>query len=256
MPDRRIYAADPRDASWRMVRRASHSALLLKPTNFTSRQPVKLPIIIAALCCSCPGTAWSAVTYTLGTPSSTRIGASTTGLGDSSSHGAASGSFNTSAPGGSSGVSFDLTIAAYRGSDAATVGTQSGGLGVFGGRVDAGIDNNNEALEAIATDLEGITLSLSNVTGLAPGEELMVSEVVLSFGINGGETYTLDGSGDLSFTSSPESIAVNSPSVSIAAGTAGDTRFVISSMTVAVVPEPSVLLLCLGTLPMWMLRRR
>lgn len=189
----------------------------------------------------------AAVTFVTGTTNATRIGdASTTGITDA--HGAATGTFNTTAGTGSAGVSFDLTITASN-----TLHNQSGGLGVDGGSAVAGIDNNNTA-----GPQEWITLGISNFSGLAAGETLVITQVELSFGGNGGETYTINGGSDIAFVTEPESIDIpDGATVTIGAGSAGDTKFAISSFTVEAVPEPSsTALIGLGGLALILRRRK
>ena len=186
-----------------------------------------------------------AVTFLTGNGSG-RISAPTTGLNDANA--AASGTFSTSAGSGSAGVSFDFSFTTINGGSA----PQTTGLGVNGGTAASGIDNNDGA-----GPQEAIILNISNFSGLAAGESLVITEVLTSFGANeASETYTINGGSDLVFTTSPETINVpDATSVTIGAGSTGNTRFVISSFTVAVVPEPSAMLLgALGSL--LLLRRR
>lgn len=189
------------------------------------------------------GAANAAVTLALGSASSSKLDASTSTTGISQSSPYASGTFATANP---ASVTFDLLASSTNGNLTA----QPGGWGVTGGSAAFGIDNQSG-------NLETITYTISNVTGLGVGESLVFRTVSLDFGTDSaGETYRIDGGGNISFTSSPQNAPLADPtSFTIGAGTSGDSRFVVNGLTVAVIPEPSTALLgALGFLAL--LRRR
>lgn len=139
-----------------------------------------------------------------------------------------------------SGVTFDLVLK----SSAGRVRAQGNGLGVNGGTANNIIDNSGNG-----SQLEWMSFSLANVTGLGAGDELVITSLgVLYGGTN--ETYRLAiGSADsaplgsdINFSgANSEILAVNSGSVTLGAGSAGDNRFALGAVTIDVIPEPATL---------------
>lgn len=201
--------------------------------------------LLAAGICACfvSAPAFGAVVFDFG---SAKVSGSTTGLTDANAN--ATGTFTTTAGGGSAGISFDLTVSATNGSP----NNQTNGLGVTGGTAASGLDNNNAA-----GPIETMTLTISNFSGLGAGETLVITNVSLLFGANApNEVYTINGGGDIVFSGTPEAVDVpDAASVTIGAGSTSDTRFAVGDMTVAVVPEPSALAL-LGFGGLLIARRR
>jgi len=161
-----------------------------------------------------------------------------------------SGSFITTAPGGSAGVSFDLVVTAFSG----TVISQPAGTGVSGGTASSGIDNNNAS-----GPQESLTLTISNFQGLAAGETLVITNVGTQFGFSP-EVYTVNGGANAAFSSNSVFVidVPDGVDVTIGAGSTGDTRFVLDNFTVAVapVPEPTTALGLLGLVTGAFFRRR
>jgi hypothetical protein len=161
-----------------------------------------------------------------------------------------SGTFTTT---GAGPVTFDLDITAT-----ANIQGQNFGFGVNGGTAGLGVDNNNTA-----GPLETMTFAISDFTGLGVGESLVITHVTLLFGTTS-ETYTINGGSDIFFTTAQEMPDVvdvpDATTVTIGAGTQGDTRFAIDSITVAVettaIPEPASLAMGLMGLTLIGMRRR
>lgn len=181
----------------------------------------------------------------------------------------ASGTFTTTAAGGSAGVTFDITFTAFSGN----LNSQGTALGVnfaggTGGTAGAAIDNNfmDDGMGNITTGpQESITVSITNIMGLAVGETLAFTEIDTAFGSTAGlaETFVFNGGSDRLFTNT--GAAGGSPPISgggildlsatplqsftIGAGSTGNTVFGIDDFTVSVVdastvvPEPSSTLL-------------
>ncbi|MEM8956048.1 MAG: PEP-CTERM sorting domain-containing protein, partial [Verrucomicrobiota bacterium] len=128
--------------------------------------------------------------------------------------------------------------------------------GVQGGSANSGIDNG------VITDnfQEDLTVSISNFSGLAGGETLVITDIMTRFGNGGSETYTINGGSDQPF--GPDinfSIDIpDGPSFTIGAGdpATADTRFALSQITVAVVPEPSAVVMAALGLSGIFFRRR
>jgi hypothetical protein len=134
---------------------------------------------------------------------------------------------------GSGPVTFDLSIIPANGD----VQGQDLAFGVTGGSAGLGVDNNING-----SVLEALTFTISDFTGISSNESLVITHVTCLFGVTG-ETYTINGSGDVGFTTTeqtePYTIEVpNDVTVTVGAGTAGDTRFGIDSITVDVYKEP------------------
>ena len=199
-----------------------------------------------AICLAAATSSQAAVTFDLGNG---EISSSTVGLNDA--HVNATGTFTTTAVGGSAGISFDFTIATTDGG----LAPQDTALGVSGGTAGSGLDNNNAN-----GPQETMTFTISNFAGLGAGETLAIIGVGISFGNNGGEVYTINGGPDTAFVGGTPQ-AIDTPdgvSVTIGAGSTGDTRFAIDTFTVEVVsavPEPSGVSL-LGLAAMGLLGRR
>ena len=199
-----------------------------------------------AVCFAAGSSLQAAVTFDLGNG---EISASTVGLNDANAF--ATGAFTTAAVGGSAGISFDFTISTTNGG----LAPQDTALGVAGGTAGSGLDNSNGA-----GPQETMTFTISNFSGLGAGETLAIIGVGISFGNNGGEVYTINGGPDTAFVGGTPQ-AIDTPdgvSVTIGAGSTGDTRFAIDTFTVEVVsavPEPSGVSL-LGLAAMGLLGRR
>jgi hypothetical protein len=172
-----------------------------------------------------------------------------TGIGESTYY--ISGSFTTT--GGP--ITFDLGITATNGN----IQGQNLAFGVTGGSAGLGVDNNIDG-----STLESMTFTISNFSGLGVNETLEITGIRTLFGITG-ETYRINGGGNVGFTATvdsiPELINVTGTGTTLifGAGTGGDTRFGIDAIQVSVVaiPEPSSFaLIMLGLGGLCLLRRR
>jgi poly(3-hydroxybutyrate) depolymerase len=100
-------------------------------------------------------------TVSLGTG---RITGSVTGLS----------SANPNVTGLSAGISFDLTITATNATTGLSVANHADGIGVYSFTNDFELENRNNTN---AADDESLVFTLSNVTGLAPGQSLLISSI-------------------------------------------------------------------------------
>ena len=185
------------------------------------------------------------------------------------------GTLNTANP---AGVSFDIVFAVSANSNA---NDQNDGLGVHGGGSNNAIDNyfvgrnSNVNQDASLTNqeanLEWISIKLDNVTGLAPGEQLVFTELYTLFATPSTssrqpETYRLTKEFDLAPTAADQSIfgkaiggknsvggrnsqyhrfEINSSQFTIGSGTRVDesgeaiaNSFILNGLTIDVVKVP------------------
>ncbi len=83
-------------------------------------------------------------------------------------------SANQNVTGLSAGISFDLTITATNATTGLTVANHADGIGVISVTNDFELENRNNTN---AADDESLVFTLSNVTGLAPGQSLLISNI-------------------------------------------------------------------------------
>ena len=158
-------------------------------------------------------------------------------------------------------VTFDLAITGTNGS----AQFQNQAVGISGGIVGGGIDNNNAQ-----GPQEVITFTISDFQGLDAGQSLVITALSVWFA-DTAESFILDANGDGTFSASTnftvdttggapsDPMAVNGTTASIGAGTTGDTRFAIDSITIDVVsdvPEPASVAMGLAGLALVAGRRR
>jgi len=151
-------------------------------------------------------------------------------------------SANSNVSGLSAGISFDLTITATSvATPGLTVAHHADGIGVSGGS-EIEIDNRNNTN---AADDESLVFTLSNVTGLAVGQSLLVSGIGARSGSNSTtKQYAIyDGTTSVSsgsFTATSFAISVpNLTSAKITAtgptsGTALNSRFLINQLLLTI----------------------
>ncbi|MBJ7285987.1 MAG: hypothetical protein JHD00_12900 [Akkermansiaceae bacterium] len=150
-------------------------------------------------------------------------------------------SANSNVSGLSAGISFDLTITALNATTGLTVAHHADGIGVSGGS-EIEIDNRNNTN---AADDESLVFTLSNVTGLAVGQSLLVSGIGARSGSNTTtKQYAIyDGTTSVSsgsFTATSFAISVpNLTSAKITAtgptsGTALNSRFLINQLLLTI----------------------
>lgn len=150
-------------------------------------------------------------------------------------------SANSNVSGLSAGISFDLTITASNATTGLTVAHHADGIGVSGGS-EIEIDNRNNTN---AADDESLVFTLSNVTGLAVGQSLLVSGIGARSGSNTTtKQYAIyDGTTSVSsgsFTATSFAISVpNLTSAKITAtgptsGTALNSRFLINQLLLTI----------------------
>ncbi len=169
------------------------------------------------------------------------------------------------------GVSFGVILATLPSTPTIDVGslfTQTNALGInapssLGSDANAGIDNFLRE--------EGLSISIGNVAGLAPGESMYISGLELTFLQSAnGDSWEVNNDGVVTASSNDDVLVVpndqalaatlfarNNPSSTDDPGDGNNrTAFGLASLELTIVPEPSTLFLAFGALPLLMRRRR
>ncbi|MEM8954707.1 MAG: PEP-CTERM sorting domain-containing protein [Verrucomicrobiota bacterium] len=234
-----------------------------KPDAFSQRGSKWLPFVLASLFVALTNPVSAVIVISFGSNDLTAgaLNGGAVTISDSSS-------FVTGSLG--SGITFDLTATPSNSlGGSVSLAQQAGGIGPNTGRAASAIDNNNTNVGGTNPDgdfFEVLTITISNVVGLAPSESLVMTEFGLNFAnTNDPEYYSLDGSGPLptppnnsdglsivalADVTSFAVAAVNGPELGIQ-----DSRFAFRTLTVAVIPEPSTSILLATLLAAVALRR-